>query len=283
MNYYEHHLGDYLRDTAHLSMLEDAAYRRLLDSYYIRERPLPLDHRECCKLARAVSKPERDAVAYVLREFFWKTDDGYHQKRADVEIGRFQDKQRKAKASADARWNAQRTLSDGNANAHADASSDAMRTHSEGNAPRARPQSPDTSQKQSPEAARIEPKQPPEPEPSQPRRGAVAMLLRGLGVTCTYAHPQVVEWAQQGVTDEQLSEAVQVARMHKPEPAPIPVAYLAPIVAEIRNPTPPVGAAHAASRRGSPTATERNIATLRGLTSGSAPGDAIDGTAERVG
>lgn len=41
MNFYEHHLGDYMRDTAHLSMIEDAAYRRLLDAYYIREAPLP--------------------------------------------------------------------------------------------------------------------------------------------------------------------------------------------------------------------------------------------------
>lgn len=141
MNYYEHHLGDYMRDTAHLSMLEDAAYRRLLDAYYIRERALPLDLRDCCKLVRAVSKPERDAVAYVLREFFQKADDGYHQKRADAEIGRFQDKQAKAKRSADARWNAHRSQSEGNANA----SPDAMRTHSEGNAPRARPQTPVTS------------------------------------------------------------------------------------------------------------------------------------------
>ena len=59
MNYYEHHLGDYVRDTAHLSMLEDAAYRRLLDAYYIREAPLPTDVRDCCKPARAQSKPER--------------------------------------------------------------------------------------------------------------------------------------------------------------------------------------------------------------------------------
>lgn len=141
MNYYEHHLGDYLRDTAHLSMLEDAAYRRLLDAYYIREKALPLDVRECCKLVRATSKQERDAVAYVLREFFREAEDGYRQKRADAEIARFQEKQAKAKRSAEARWSAKRTESESNATA----SPDAMRTHSEGNAPRARPQTPDTS------------------------------------------------------------------------------------------------------------------------------------------
>lgn len=142
MNYYEHHLGDFMRDTAHLTMVEECAYRRLLDAYYIRERALPGDLRECCKLARATSKPERDAVAYVLREFFELREDGHHQGRADKEIARFQDKQRKAKASADARW----SQSERNANA----SPNAMRTHSERNAdgmhraPVPRLQTPDT-------------------------------------------------------------------------------------------------------------------------------------------
>lgn len=96
MNFYEHHLGDYMRDTAHLSMIEDAAYRRLLDAYYIRGAPLPADLRDCCKLARAHSKVERDAVAYVLREFFDLRDDGHHQDRADREIARYLEKQPEA-------------------------------------------------------------------------------------------------------------------------------------------------------------------------------------------
>jgi uncharacterized protein YdaU (DUF1376 family) len=104
VNYYEHHLGDYMRDTAHLSMLEDAAYRRLLDAYYVRERALPADLRECYKLARASTKPEREAVAYVLREFFTLGDDGHHQGRADAEIARFKAKSEKARASINTRW-----------------------------------------------------------------------------------------------------------------------------------------------------------------------------------
>jgi uncharacterized protein YdaU (DUF1376 family) len=108
VNYYEHHLGDYMRDTAHLSMMEDAAYRRLLDAYYVREKALPTDLRECCKLARAVSKAERDAVAYVLREFFNLQDDGYHQKRADEEIRRYRAKSEKARASVETRWERER-------------------------------------------------------------------------------------------------------------------------------------------------------------------------------
>ena len=140
MNYYEHHLGDYMRDTAHLSMLEDGAYRRLLDAYYIREAPLPLSTREVFRLARAQSKQEREATETVLREFFTEGPDGWRHGRCDREITRFQDKQRKAKASAEARWSKPPQQSEGNANACADA----MRAHSEGNAPRARPQTPDT-------------------------------------------------------------------------------------------------------------------------------------------
>ena len=55
MNYVEHHFGDYAKDTAHLSMLEDGAYRRLLDVYYGREMPLPVSETECCRLVRAIS------------------------------------------------------------------------------------------------------------------------------------------------------------------------------------------------------------------------------------
>lgn len=141
MNYYEHHLGDYLRDTAHLSMLEDGAYRRLMDAYYIREQPLPSELRDVYRLVRASSKQDREAVDVVLREFFQHTDAGWQHKRCASEIARFQDKQAKARRSAETRWNAKRAECEGNANA----SHDSMRTHCEGNAPRARPQSPDTS------------------------------------------------------------------------------------------------------------------------------------------
>lgn len=141
MNYYEHHLGDYLRDTAHLSMLEDGAYRRMLDVYYVKEQPLPAEPRDVHRLVRASTKPERDAVLVVLREFFTQTPEGWRHKRCDSEIGRYKDKQAKARRSADARWNPTRQASEGNANASPTAHANDMRTHSEGNAP----QSPVTS------------------------------------------------------------------------------------------------------------------------------------------
>lgn len=134
MNYYEHHLGDYLRDTAHLSMVEDGAYRRLLDAYYIKELPLPKAVRDVYRLVRAGSKVEKDAVSIVLSEFFSEDANGWRHKRCDTEIARYQDKQAKAKRSAEARWSASKPHSDGNANASPNAYADAMRTHSDGNA-----------------------------------------------------------------------------------------------------------------------------------------------------
>lgn len=127
MNYYEHHLGDYAAATAHLSWDEDMAYTRLLRAYYHHERPLPLDVKELCRLARATSSAQRKALDSVLREFFVRLEDGWHQKRCDEEIARYQEKRAKAQRSAEARWSGKRSDSEGNANA----SGSGMRTHSE--------------------------------------------------------------------------------------------------------------------------------------------------------
>lgn len=88
MNYYPHHIGDYSRDTAHLSMLEDAAYRRMLDLYYASEKPLPLNREGLCRLVRARSEEEKLAVSVVLGEFFTETKKGWTQKRVEIEIAK---------------------------------------------------------------------------------------------------------------------------------------------------------------------------------------------------
>jgi uncharacterized protein YdaU (DUF1376 family) len=142
VNYYERHIGDYLKDTAHLSLLEHGVYTRLLDVYYTRESALPDD--QVARLIGARSRDEKEALQAVLGEFFIKTDAGWNQDRCDREIARYQEKQAKARNSANARWGAKPPQSDGNA----DVSANGMRTHSEGNAPN--PQTPDTSTHGSP-------------------------------------------------------------------------------------------------------------------------------------
>lgn len=95
--YFEHHLGDYLKDAGHLSLLEEGVYRRLLDQYYIREQPLPEDMKALYKLVRAATRAERKAVEYVLEQFFKLQDDGYHQGRADREIQRYRERAERAR------------------------------------------------------------------------------------------------------------------------------------------------------------------------------------------
>lgn len=87
MNFYKHHIGDYDANTSHLTWLEDMAYTRLMRLYYRREIPIPTDVAQACRLVRASSKQEREAVESVLNEFFVLSEDGWHNKRCDEEIG----------------------------------------------------------------------------------------------------------------------------------------------------------------------------------------------------
>ena len=52
MNHYPHHIGDFLKDTVGLTDPEELVYRRLLESYYSRERGFSTD--EAFRIARKV-------------------------------------------------------------------------------------------------------------------------------------------------------------------------------------------------------------------------------------
>ena len=95
MNYYEHHLGDYSKDTAHLTMIEHGAYRLLLDRYYGTEQGIPAD--QAHRIARARTKDEKAAVDVVLAEFFQLVDGAWINRRAEEEIAKAQVKINAAK------------------------------------------------------------------------------------------------------------------------------------------------------------------------------------------
>lgn len=84
MYYFPFNVRDYLTKTRHLSLLEDLAYRRCLDSYYTEEAPLPADPE---RVARLIAMPDHvKEVELVLREFFELTPDGWSNDRANFEI-----------------------------------------------------------------------------------------------------------------------------------------------------------------------------------------------------
>lgn len=86
MIWYKFHLGDYITHTMHLSDAEDLAYRRLLDLYYMSERPIPLDTESVSRRIRL----DLDITESVLKEFFEHTEEGYRNHRCDVEITKYQ-------------------------------------------------------------------------------------------------------------------------------------------------------------------------------------------------
>lgn len=128
MNNYPRHVGDYIRDTVGLSMLEEGAYTRLLDQYYARELPLPREKAQLYRLARATTAAERKAVDAVIAQFFLPSPDGHRQSRADRELAKWYERSESARQSAQRRW------SERNAKADANAMRTHMPTDSEGNA-----------------------------------------------------------------------------------------------------------------------------------------------------
>ena len=111
MNFYPLHIGDYAAHTRNLSLLEDLAYRRLLDAYYLAEHPF---NGSSTDVAREIGMRDQVAeVEYVLCKFFEREGDSWRNKRADTEIAKYREKLEKAsragKASAERRSNARST------------------------------------------------------------------------------------------------------------------------------------------------------------------------------
>lgn len=112
MHYYSFNIGDYASHTRHLSELEDLAYRRLLDLYYLHEQPL----NECSTtVARLINmRKHEDEVKAVLEEFFSLVPGrGWVNSRADSEIekyhGKIESASKAGKASAQRRLNKRST------------------------------------------------------------------------------------------------------------------------------------------------------------------------------
>ena len=111
MHYYQFNIGDYASHTRNLSLLEDLAYRKLLDEYYLHERPL----NGCITdVARQIGMKDYQAeVAFVLKSFFTNKEDAWINKRADREIMHYASKldqaSRAGKASAEVRRNGRST------------------------------------------------------------------------------------------------------------------------------------------------------------------------------
>lgn len=86
MNFYKHYIGDYQRDTGHLSLAEHGAYRLMLDAFYATGKPLPADKKALYRLLRATTAVERKAIDFVSAQFWEITSNGLTNARAALEI-----------------------------------------------------------------------------------------------------------------------------------------------------------------------------------------------------
>ncbi len=90
MNSYRRHIGDYLKDTGHLTLLEHGVYSRLLDLYYLNDGPLTASESTIARKLGARTDDEKWAVNAVLEEFFTVREDGaFVHKRCEEVIAGF--------------------------------------------------------------------------------------------------------------------------------------------------------------------------------------------------
>jgi len=100
MHYYSFHIGDYKSHTHHLTLMEDLAFRRLLDHYYLHQAPIK--QRD---IARQIGmRDQEQEVLTVLNEFFVSVEDGFINPRADKEIAAYCLMAEAGKRGADKRW-----------------------------------------------------------------------------------------------------------------------------------------------------------------------------------
>jgi len=90
MNFFPFHPGDYMLRTAHLYPIEDLAYRRLIDLYYVNEAPLSGTAEELARVIRL--RDHSTEVEAVLREFFAEEDGTWSHSHCDDVIDKYRAK-----------------------------------------------------------------------------------------------------------------------------------------------------------------------------------------------
>lgn len=105
MHFYGFNIDSYVSATRHLTLLEDLAYRRMLDRYYGDETPL---QGSAADIARRIGMRDQvREVEVVLADFFVETESGWANDRADREIATYRkrvaDASRAGKASGEQR------------------------------------------------------------------------------------------------------------------------------------------------------------------------------------
>ena len=100
MQFYNHHIGDFIKSTHFLSHEDRSIYLGLLWYFYDTEQPLT---KNLDDLAMRV-KATKDQVMRIINVFFIETDEGYVNPRAVAELEKTYEKSEKARQNVMKRW-----------------------------------------------------------------------------------------------------------------------------------------------------------------------------------
>lgn len=256
MIYYRRYIGSYQKRTARLSMRDHGAYGLMLDYYYAEELPLPLEREDIYDICKARTPDDVKSVDKVLKLFFKKGDDGYHNGRADDEIAASQ------KARTNGKLGGRPPKTDSGTETVTEEESETEPGGEPGTEPEHKPTEtekatgtvhPTAFQPFSPSALDLSTAQPstdspaenPNANPPPNRAAAIAILIRNLEKTrnkapkVTSIDPRVQAWAKAGVTDGEVREAHALAvadREVSGEDAAINAGFLDVFIAKVRTP-----------------------------------------------
>lgn len=91
VNYYSFHIGDYRRDTAHLTPIEHYIYRTLIDWYFLNETQIPKETQVVIRRLSLGSDMVPN-LENVLNDFFVLGENGWRHRRIDSEICEYRNK-----------------------------------------------------------------------------------------------------------------------------------------------------------------------------------------------
>ena len=110
MHYFQFEIKEWVSNTAHLSLEEEAIYLRLVNFYYDSEKPIPSDIEMISRKLRIANIQMTYAI---LHEFFTECESGFVHDRCNLEIAKYHAKSEQAsragKASAEKRFNSRLT------------------------------------------------------------------------------------------------------------------------------------------------------------------------------
>ena len=87
MHYYQHHIGDFIKDTSFLTNEEVGIYLKLLWLYYDSKQPLPNSLFELSMKVNA--REQQNSLDSILNMFFTLRNDLWHHNRCDKEISHY--------------------------------------------------------------------------------------------------------------------------------------------------------------------------------------------------